>query len=31
MSKTLRKLSLSCAQTIINQLEHRHTLNKTAH
>jgi hypothetical protein len=31
MSKTLSKLSLSCAQTLINQLEHKHTLNKTAH
>jgi hypothetical protein len=31
MSKTLSKLSLSCAQTLLNQLEHRHTLNKTAH
>jgi hypothetical protein len=31
MSKTLSKLSLSCAQTLFNQLEHRHTLNKTAH
>jgi hypothetical protein len=30
MSKT-SKLSLSCAQTLLNQLEHRHTLNKIAH
>jgi hypothetical protein len=31
MNRTLNKLSLSCAQTLLNQLEHRHTLNKTAH
>jgi hypothetical protein len=31
MSKTLSKLSLSCAQTLLNQLEQRHTLNKTAY
>jgi hypothetical protein len=26
MNKTLSKLSLSCAQTLLNHLEHRHTL-----